>query len=147
MHLHSGDTAYSDELLRDALATQARKYLLLILQTLSTNVDYLAKAFDYTPPTSHITGDEMLNVRYDNDFASVFRVTRIGIEQLIDNDVFMYLNQNTNNYMGVHGYAEQLVYSRTHFNQVINQILFDTASPENQIICSKILYNICAQSS
>lgn len=53
----------------------------------------------------------MIDKGYTNDFAKVFKVTKLSIEQIIDNDVFLYLNQNTNNYLGIKAYADKVVYT------------------------------------
>lgn len=68
---------------------------------MTTHVDFLEKAFGYLPPMEQVNGQEMIDKGYTNDFSKVFKVTKLNIEQIIDNDIFLYLNQNTNNYLGI----------------------------------------------
>lgn len=92
----------------------------MILATLATQVDFIEKSFGYITPAHVVTGENMLNEVYKNDFAGVFKVTPVNIEQIIDGPVLRYLNQNTDNFFNIKSSADTPLYPASSFTKIIN---------------------------
>ncbi|CAL6089055.1 Conserved_hypothetical protein [Hexamita inflata] len=124
-----------------SLTAPQRKLLLEILQTLSVDPSFLTKALNFQP--LGFNGSELLQVEYKSDFIRLFKVHTPELIQLVDEGLYLYLNQNTHNYLGVNDFAVDHLFNQKHFTEILEQMLFDNA--ENALLAAQILLNTNSQ--